>query len=85
MDDIDFSNSYKFEEKLQEVFNDNYKKIIIDFCEIEIIDCSGINKLFKFQKKLKEEDGNLIIRNVKSDYVKNIFNLVKLNKNIKIE
>ena len=47
LDDIDFSNSNKFEEKLQEVFNDNYKKIIID-C-FHIINQPGDDNLFSFR------------------------------------
>lgn len=84
-ENIDFSNSQKFKEILQKLFEQNYKKVIIDFSEIERIDSSGLGKLLLFQKKLKERDGDLIISNVKNDYIKNMFEMMHLNKVITIK
>ena len=36
-------------------------------------------------KKLNEKDGNLVIRNVESDYIKNMFEMIHLDKVIEIE
>jgi anti-anti-sigma factor len=83
-ENIDYSNSQKFKEILQKLFEQNYKKIIIDFSEIERIDSSGLGKLLLFQKKLKERNGDLIITNVKNDYIKNMFEMIHLNKVITI-
>jgi anti-anti-sigma factor len=83
-ENIDYSNSQKFKEILQKLFEQNYKKIIIDFSEIERIDSSGLGKILLFQKKLKERNGDLIITNVKNDYIKNMFEMIHLNKVITI-
>ncbi|RAK08131.1 anti-sigma B factor antagonist [Halanaerobium saccharolyticum] len=83
--DIDFSNSQQLKAELLQVFEQDYKKVVLDFSEVKSIDSSGLGKLLLFQKKLKEKEGTLIIRNVKSDYIKNMFEMIHLNKVIKIE
>ncbi|MGP3777927.1 STAS domain-containing protein [Halanaerobium saccharolyticum] len=82
---IDFSNSQDLKDKLLELFKKGYKKVILDFSEVESIDSSGLGKLLLFHKKLKEKEGKLIIRNVESDYIKNMFEMIHLNKVITIE
>ena len=82
---IDFSNSQDLKERLMELFEQDYKKIIMDFKEVESIDSSGLGKLLLFHKKLKEKNGKLIIRNVESDYIKNMFEMIHLGKVIEIE
>ena len=82
---IDFSNSQDLKDKLLELFEQEYKKVVIDFSEVESIDSSGLGKLLLFHKKLKEKEGTLVIRNVESDYIKNMFEMIHLNKVIEIE
>lgn len=83
--DINFSNSESLKNVLFEVFNDDYKEVIIDFTEVENIDSEGLGRLLLFHKKLKENDGTLVIRNIESDYIKQIFKTINLDKVIKIE
>ena len=82
---IDFSNSRELKEELLELFEEDYKKVVIDFSEVESIDSSGLGKLLLFHKRLKEKDGTLVIRNIESDYIKNMFEMIHLAKVIKIE
>ncbi|MFW6001645.1 MAG: STAS domain-containing protein [Halanaerobium sp.] len=82
---IDFSNSQELKDELLELFEQDYKKVILDFSEVESIDSSGLGKLLLFHKKLKEKDGTLVIRNVESDYIKNMFEMIHLKKVIEIE
>jgi len=82
---IDFSNSQELKDELLGLFERDYKKIIMDFSEVESIDSSGLGKLLLFQKKLKEKEGTFVIRNVESDYIKNMFEMIHLNKVIEIE
>lgn len=82
---IDFSNSQKLKEDLLKLLEDDYKEIIIDFGSVESIDSSGLGKLLLFHKKIKEKDGQLRIRNVESDYIKNMFEMIHLAKVIEIE
>ncbi|MFW5988065.1 MAG: STAS domain-containing protein [bacterium] len=82
---IDFTNSQELKKELLNLFDEGFNKIIIDFERVESIDSSGLGKLLLFQKKLKERDGILKIINVTSDYIKNMFDMIHLNKVIDIE
>lgn len=82
---IDFSNSQELKESLLDLFDQGYKKIIMDFKKVESIDSSGLGKLLLFHKKLKEKNGELIIRSVESEYIKNMFEMIHLGKVIEIE
>jgi anti-anti-sigma factor len=82
---IDFSNSQDLKDQLLELFEQDYQKVVMDFSEVESIDSSGLGKLLLFHKKLKEKEGTLVIRNVESDYIKNMFEMIHLNKVIEIE
>lgn len=83
--DIDFSNSQLLKADLLKLLEKGYKEVIIDFGQVKSIDSSGLGKLLLFHKRLKEENGLLVVRNVESDYIKNMFNLIHLSKVIKIE
>ena len=82
---IDFSNSQELKEELLQLFKQNYEKVVMDFSEIESIDSSGLGKLLLFHKKLKEKEGTFVIRNIESDYIKNMFEMIHLDKVIEIE
>lgn len=83
--DINFANSESLKNALNEVYKDNYKEVIIDFVDVENIDSEGLGRLLLFHKKLKEEQGILIIRNIESDYIKKMFKTINLGQVIKIE
>ena len=82
---IDFTNSQDLKKDLLNLFDEGFNEVIIDFEKVESIDSSGLGKLLLFQKKLKERDGILKIINVTSDYIKNMFDMIHLNKVIDIE
>ena len=82
---IDFSNSQDLKEELLDVYDEGFNEIIIDFSNISSIDSSGLGKILLFHKKLKEREGELKIRNISSDYVKKMFNMIHLDKIINIE
>lgn len=82
---IDFSNSQDLKDQLLELFEQDYQKVVMDFSEVESIDSSGLGKLLLFHKKLKEKEGTLVIKNVESDYIKKMFEMIHLNKVIEIE
>ena len=48
---IDFSNSQELKDELLELFEQDYKKVVMDFSEVESIDSSGLGKLLLFHKK----------------------------------
>lgn len=82
---IDVVTSQDLKDKLLELYNENYHFIVIDFSEVTSIDSSGLGKLLLFQKKLKERDGALSIINVKTEYIKNMFKMIHLDKVIEIQ
>lgn len=82
---IDVVTSQDLKERLLELYNEGYNFIVIDFSEVSSIDSSGLGKLLLFQKKLKERNGSLSIINVKTEYIKNMFKMIHLDKVIDIE
>src|SRR6056297_2655444 len=84
-ENIDFANSNELKEELISIKEEGYNQIEIDFGEVNSIDSSGLGKLLLFHKSLKEKDGELSIKNIQSDYIKNMFDMIKLNKVIKID
>lgn len=82
---IDITSSQELKETMDRLVAQGTKKVCLDFGEVTGIDSSGLGKLLLFQKKLQQQQGQLSIRNVASEYVKKIFALVYLNKVITIE
>ncbi len=82
---IDFSNAQKLKKDLLDLFDSDYKKVRLNFEKVSRIDSSGLGKLLLFHKRLREKDGKLIIENVESSYVKNMFDVINLHKVIEIK
>jgi len=82
---IDFKNSDLMEDEVLKLMNKNYKILVIDFDEVESIDSSGIGKLLMLNKKLQSQDRELVLSNVNSDYLKNIFETISLKEIMKFE
>lgn len=82
---INFSNSKKLKEILENLFEKSYKKVVVDFSEITEIDSSALGKLLLFHKRLRERDGGLIITNIENDYIKDMFEMIHFHKLIEIK
>lgn len=82
--EIDFTNSQDFKNELLKIYDQNIKDVEIDFGKLESIDSSGLGKILLFNKKLEEINGELKIKNVKSEYIREMFEMIQLNKVIKI-
>jgi len=82
--EIDFTNSQDFKNELLKIYDQNIKDVEIDFGRLESIDSSGLGKILLFNKKLEEINGELKIKNVKSEYIREMFEMIQLNKVIKI-
>lgn len=81
---IDVTNSNLFKEKLTQTCEEGFKDIIIDFTNVNTLDSSGIGKLLVFYKKLKDKGGTLSIINVKHENVRNLLDMICLDKVINI-
>lgn len=82
---IDLTNSEKLRDRVNELISKDIETIIFDFKNVKEIDSSGLGKIFLCNKIVNENDGELIIENVKSEYVQKIFKMVDLNKIVKIK
>ena len=69
---------------LQDLCDENYTMVAVDFSKTKMIDSSCLGRLLMFQKKLKENGGELVITNVASRYIKKMFDLIQLRKVISI-
>jgi len=81
---VNIANSPDLKNKLQLLFDEGINEIVINFSQTKMIDSSCLGKLLMFQKKLKERQGELIIEDVTSDYINKLFNMIQLQKVIKI-
>ncbi len=80
---LDVINSHKFKDSLSKINTSLYPEVVLDFTELDIIDSSGIGIIIVFLKKLKEQNGNLIIKNP-NQYICEAFELIQLDKTIRI-
>ena len=81
---ISLANSDKLKNTLQSLYDNNYKLVKLDFSKTKMIDSSCLGKLLLFQKKYKENNGELVIINVSNDYIRKMFDLIHLHKVISI-
>ncbi len=82
---VNIANSPELKDKLQSLFDEGMNEIVVNFSQTQMVDSSCLGKLLMFQKKLKERQGELIIAEVTSSYINKMFNMIQLQKVIKIE
>ncbi len=80
---LDVTNSHKFKDSLSKIDISCYPEVVLDFTELDMIDSSGIGKILVFLKKVKELNGNLVIKNP-NQYIREVFELIQLDKIIDI-
>ncbi len=76
---------YKINEKLKFVLEGLYNEnkcstVILDFENVAIIDSCGLSTILVYQKKFKERNGCMIIRNITSKHLKKMFDLIQLDR-----
>ena len=64
---LDAASSPVLEKKLNDLLEENRKKIILDFSNVEYLSSAGIRLLLAFTKKLKAQEGNLVIFSIGED------------------
>ncbi|MGM0470826.1 MAG: STAS domain-containing protein [Bacillota bacterium] len=82
---IDITNSQELKKELLELIDSGYRFITLDFSAVESVDSSGLGKLLLIHKRLKEQEGELKITNVTSDYVQEMFSMIHLDKVLQID
>ncbi len=82
---IDLTNSEKLREIVNELIKKKKKTIVFDFKNVKEIDSSGLGKIYLCNKIIKENDGDLMIENVKSEYLQKMFKMVELGEIVEIK
>ena len=82
---IDITNSQDLKQELLELIDTGCHFITLDFSAVESVDSSGLGKLLLIHKRLKEQGGELKITNVTSDYVREMFTMIHLDKVLQID
>ncbi|MGI6616026.1 MAG: STAS domain-containing protein [Dethiobacteria bacterium] len=82
---IDLTTAEEFKEALQTLYERGYSTVVIDCSRLAIIDSAGLGNLIMFQKKLQERGGELRITNVDHRYIRHLFDMIELDRVIKIE
>ncbi len=82
---VNFENAEEFKQTLYDLCEQGYRKIVLDFSHVQMIDTAGISPLLVSQKRLKEQGGGLKIIQISSDYIREMFDTIELYKVIEIE
>ena len=80
---VDTITSQVLEKEINDEFG-NFNSLILDFSALEYISSAGLRVLIGTQKKLKNEDIPMVIKNV-NDAIKEIFRMSGFDKILKIE
>ncbi|SDM18351.1 STAS domain-containing protein [Halarsenatibacter silvermanii] len=81
---IDLANAEKLEEKFNEIIKKDIHNIILDMKDTVDIDSMAAGKILFIHKKMREKGGNMVIENVTSDNIKDIFDMINLDEVIEI-
>lgn len=76
------ATSPAFETAVNDVL-ETENNLILDFSELDFLASSGIRVILSAQKKIKDRNGSLMIRNA-NDVVKDVFKMTGLNQFIDI-
>ncbi len=82
---VDSDDAPRLKQLLQTLYEEGVQFINMDFSVTELMrnPCHGL--LVLYQKKLKEQGGELKLVNVKDNHVKHVFDLMDLRRVITIE
>ncbi len=75
----------ELKQSLLKICEEGNDSIILDFSRITTIDSAALGKILMVQKRLRECGGELKIVDVKSDYIRKMFDIINLDKVIKVE
>ena len=75
---IDAATATDFKEKLSEWIGSGSRRIVLNLCEVDFIDSSGLGAIVSGLKKIGN-DGNLVICTVRES-VMSLFRLTRMNR-----
>lgn len=77
--DMDIYTSPVFKEEVLKAYGQNKTDILIDGEDLEYIDSTGLGALISILKKLKENDNNIYLTNIKPN-IRKLFAITELDK-----
>ncbi|NGX31267.1 MAG: putative anti-sigma factor antagonist BtrV [Chlamydiae bacterium] len=80
---LDAINSPRFEKKMKEKLDEEKRKILLDFLDVEYLSSSGMRVLLSFTKKLDALGGKLVVFNVDEDVLE-VLKMAGFDRVIKI-
>ncbi len=72
--DLNSNTSPQLEEKIFAAINNNSKKMIVDFEDLDYISSAGLRVIVKTAKNLKRSEGKVVLCSMQ-DYVKEVFEI----------
>ena len=81
--DITVSTIDMVRREIESQINRGIEEIVIDMANVAVIDSTGIGYLIKVQNELKDENKELVFKNVNNDILKMI-KIMRLDKHFKI-
>lgn len=82
---IDLTTAPEFKKVLSSLYDQGCYSLNIDCRNLEMIDSAGIGSLALYQKRFQEKGGELKLVNVNGDYIKHLFDMIDLQRVIRIE
>lgn len=77
--DLDIYNNKKFKQKLQDIYEELDKDIVVDCKELEYIDSTGLGSFISLLKLTRDEDKSIKVENLKKN-IKKVFKITDLDK-----
>ena len=77
---FDLTNAEKIKKEFLVLIEKDITDIILDFKKVEEIDSAAFGKILLFNKIVNENNGKLTIKNVNSNYIKKVFNMLNLDE-----
>lgn len=83
---IHIGNADQFKQELSDVLEMGEGLIVtLDLSNVKNIDSTGLGKILVFNKRLQDKSGKLTIVNITSNYVKNLFSILRLQEIVDIK
>ncbi len=82
---LDVTNATELKELLHSLYEQAVKHVTLDFTAVNGIDSRILGVLLFYQKRFKEKQGELSIRNVTSTFIRRSFQMLHLNRVIRVE
>lgn len=77
--EIDIYTSSKLKDTLIQALNDRKTDVLIDCEKVQYVDSTGLGALISILKKVRENDNNIYIENIKPN-IRKLFDITELDK-----